>query len=72
MGNAARICIQYIVPLPDTSHTLRKQFLIGYQHGDTFTSFNYLFSSSDILWGFNYWFPIRQRFEIPTSQVTLK
>jgi len=47
--NAAQIRIQYIVPLPDISHTLRKQFLAGYYHGDTFTGFHYLFSSGDIL-----------------------
>jgi len=48
--NAARIRIQYIVPLPDILHTLRKQFLAEYYNGDTFTGFHYLFSSSDILW----------------------
>jgi len=46
--NTARIRIQYIVPLPDILHTLRKQFLIGYYHGDTFKGFHYLVSSSDI------------------------
>jgi len=49
VGNTARIRIRYIVPLPDISHTLRKQFLAGYYHHDTFTSFHYLFSSGDIL-----------------------
>jgi len=41
--------IQHIVPLPDISHTLRKQFLAGYYHSGAFESFHYLFSSSDIL-----------------------
>jgi len=67
--NTARIRIQYIVPLPDISPTLRKQFLAGYYHSDAFTGFHYLVSSTDILRGFNYWFSFRQLFEIPTSQV---
>jgi len=38
--NTARIRVQHIVPLPDILHTLRKQFLVGYYHGDTFTGFH--------------------------------
>ena len=38
--NTARIRVQYIVPLPDILHTLRKQFLVGYYYGDTFTGFH--------------------------------
>jgi len=58
---------QHSVPLPDISHALQKQFLAGYHHSDAFTSFHYLFSSSDILRGFNCSLPLRQTFEIPTS-----
>jgi len=47
--NAAWIRIQCIVPLPDISHALGKQFLDGHCDGDTFTGFHYLFSSGDVL-----------------------
>jgi len=69
--NAARIRIQYIVPLPDISRRLRKQFLAWHYHGDTFASIHCLFSLSDVLRSLTTGFH-RQSFEIPTSQVTLK
>jgi len=46
--NMAWICVQCSVPLLDILHTLQKQFLVGYHHGDTFT-------------GFHYWFSLRQK-----------
>jgi len=49
--NTARMRAQHIVPLPDISHALRKQFLAGHHHSDTFTGFHCLFSSSDVLRG---------------------
>ena len=47
--NTAQIGVQYSVPSPDISRTLRKQFLVGYHGGDTFKGFHYLFSPVDIL-----------------------
>jgi len=41
--------VQYSVPSPDISRTLRKQFLVGYHGGDIFKGFRYLFSPVDIL-----------------------
>jgi len=46
--NTAQIGVQYSVPSPDISRTLRKQFLVGYHGGDTFKGFHYLFSPVDI------------------------
>jgi len=46
--DTAQIGVQYSVPSPDISRTLRKQFLVGYHGGDTFKGFHYLFSPVDI------------------------
>ena len=47
--NAAWTHTQHIVPLPDVSRTVQKQFLTGCYNDDTFTGCHYKFSSRGIL-----------------------